>query len=33
MNDWKMLTLVGKDQAGIVAKITQNLFDGGLTIG
>jgi glycine cleavage system transcriptional repressor len=27
MENWLMLTLVGKDQAGIVAKISQSLFD------
>jgi glycine cleavage system transcriptional repressor len=27
MKNWLMLTLVGKDQAGIVAKISQALFD------
>ncbi len=27
MENWLMLTLVGKDRPGIVAKISQSLFD------
>ena len=27
MENWLMLTLVGKDRAGIVAKVSQALFD------
>jgi glycine cleavage system transcriptional repressor len=33
MNNWKMLTLVGKDQPGIVAKITSALFATGAQLG
>lgn len=33
MNNWKMLTLVGKDQPGIVAKITTALFAAGAQLG
>ena len=33
MNNWKMLTLVGKDQPGIVAKITSALYDVGAQLG
>jgi glycine cleavage system transcriptional repressor len=31
--DWQMLTLVGEDQPGIVAQVTEALFDGGCTLG
>ena len=31
--DWQMLTLVGEDQPGIVARVTEALFDGGCTLG
>ena len=31
--DWQMLTLVGEDQPGIVAQVTQALFQGGCTLG
>ncbi|MBL1277220.1 MAG: amino acid-binding protein [Ectothiorhodospiraceae bacterium] len=30
---WYMLTLVGKDRTGIVAHVTQALFDGGCNLG
>ncbi|MCP3849463.1 MAG: amino acid-binding protein [Gammaproteobacteria bacterium] len=33
MNEWKMLTLVGRDKPGIVAKITTALFDAGAKLG
>lgn len=33
MNHWYMLTLVGKDRAGIVAKVTAALFEGGCNLG
>ncbi|MET0104763.1 MAG: ACT domain-containing protein [Sedimenticola sp.] len=33
MSDWKMLTLVGEDQAGIVAKVTDALFRHGWNLG
>lgn len=33
MNHWYMLTLVGKDRPGIVAKVTAALFDGGCNLG
>jgi glycine cleavage system transcriptional repressor len=33
MNNWKMLTLVGKDQPGIVAKITGALYATGAQLG
>ncbi len=33
MNDWYMLTLVGKDRPGIVARVTAALFDGGCNLG
>jgi glycine cleavage system transcriptional repressor len=33
MADWYMLTLVGKDQPGIVAKLTTALFEGGCNLG
>jgi len=33
MNNWKMLTLVGKDQTGIVAKVTEALFKTGWNLG
>lgn len=31
--DWQMLTLVGEDQPGIVAQVTEVLFKGGCTLG
>jgi glycine cleavage system transcriptional repressor len=31
--NWYMLALVGRDQKGIVARITQALFDGGANLG
>lgn len=31
--DWQMLTLVGGDQPGIVARVTQALYQGGCTLG
>ncbi|MEN8179943.1 MAG: ACT domain-containing protein [Pseudomonadota bacterium] len=31
--DWQMLTLVGEDQPGIVAQVTEALFNGGCTLG
>ena len=33
MNDWKMLTLVGEDRPGIVARITDVLYRHGWTLG
>ncbi len=33
MNRWYMLTVVGKDRPGIVAKVTTALFDGGCNLG
>lgn len=33
MNSWFMLVVVGRDQVGIVARITQALFEAGATIG
>jgi len=33
MSDWKMLTLVGQDKPGIVAKITTALFNAGAKLG
>lgn len=33
MTHWYMLALVGRDQAGIVARITQALFRGGANLG
>ena len=33
MNTWFMLTLVGKDRPGIVAKVSEALFQGGYSIG
>ena len=33
MSKWYMLTLVGKDRPGIVAKVTAALFDGGCNLG
>ncbi len=33
MSEWKMLTLVGQDKPGIVAKITTALFDAGAKLG
>jgi glycine cleavage system transcriptional repressor len=31
--DWQMLTLVGEDQPGIVARVTEALYRGGCTLG
>ncbi|MEW5756829.1 MAG: ACT domain-containing protein [Pseudomonadota bacterium] len=33
MTKWYMLTLVGKDRSGIVAKVTAALYDGGCNLG
>ncbi|MGD8743094.1 MAG: ACT domain-containing protein [Granulosicoccaceae bacterium] len=33
MNNWYMLTLVGEDRPGIVAKLTHALFEGGCDLG
>ena len=33
MSEWKMLTLVGRDKPGIVAKITTALFEAGAKLG
>ena len=33
MSEWKMLTLVGRDKPGIVAKITMALFEAGAKLG
>jgi len=33
MNDWKMLTLVGEDRPGIVARVTDALYRQGWTLG
>ncbi|MFC1774471.1 glycine cleavage system protein R [Pseudomonadota bacterium] len=33
MSNWYMLTLVGKDQAGIVAQLTTALFEAGCNLG
>jgi glycine cleavage system transcriptional repressor len=33
MNHWYMLTLVGADRPGIVAKVTAALYDGGCNLG
>ncbi len=33
MTKWYMLTLVGKDQSGIVAKVTSALYEGGCNLG
>jgi glycine cleavage system transcriptional repressor len=33
MSNWYMLTLVGKDQPGIVAKLTRVLFESGCNLG
>lgn len=33
MNEWKMLTLVGQDKPGIVAKITTALYEAGAQLG
>jgi len=33
MNKWFMLTLVGEDRPGIVAKLTHALFEGGCNLG
>jgi len=33
MSEWKMLTLVGKDKPGIVAKITSVLYEAGAQMG
>ena len=32
-NHWYMLTLIGEDKPGIVAAVTQALFDLGLNLG
>ncbi|MEW8430322.1 MAG: amino acid-binding protein, partial [gamma proteobacterium symbiont of Ctena orbiculata] len=31
--NWQMLTLVGEDQPGIVARVTDALYRGGCTLG
>jgi len=33
MNDWQMLTLVGRDQEGIVAAVTEQLSKNGCQLG
>jgi glycine cleavage system transcriptional repressor len=33
MTDWKMLTLVGEDRPGIVAAVTQALYEAGCSLG
>jgi glycine cleavage system transcriptional repressor len=33
MSEWQMLTLVGEDRPGIVAAVTQKLFDEGFSLG
>ena len=33
MNNWKMVTLIGEDQSGIVARITDALYQSGLALG
>lgn len=33
MSDWNMLTLVGQDRPGIVARVTRALFSAGCTLG
>ena len=33
INEWKMLTLVGEDQPGIVAAVTEKLYQHGWTLG
>jgi glycine cleavage system transcriptional repressor len=33
MSDWKMLTLVGEDQPGIVGQVTNALYQGGWNLG
>lgn len=33
MTNWKMLTLVGEDRPGIVARVTEALFNGGWNLG
>jgi len=33
MKNWFMVTLVGRDQKGIVSRVTQTLFDGGCNLG
>jgi glycine cleavage system transcriptional repressor len=33
MSDWYMLTLIGKDQPGIVARVTTALFEAGCNLG
>jgi len=33
MNNWKMLTLVGKDRSGIVARVTDALYKNGWNLG
>ena len=33
MNDWLMLTLIGEDRPGIVARVTETLYRAGWTLG
>ncbi|MCW8983520.1 MAG: amino acid-binding protein, partial [Gammaproteobacteria bacterium] len=33
MNNWYMVTLVGRDQKGIVSRVTKALFEGGCNLG
>ena len=33
MNDWQMLTLVGQDRPGIVARVTRTLYEAGCNLG
>ena len=33
MNDWQMLTLVGQDRPGIVARVTRALYEAGCNLG
>ena len=33
MSEWRMLTLVGEDQPGIVAAVTRTLFESGFSLG
>ncbi len=33
MSQWNMLTLVGEDRPGIVARVTQSLFEAGCSLG
>lgn len=33
MSEWTMLTLVGQDRPGIVARVTRALFEGGFNLG